>query len=69
MGSSDPLHWPVVLDQLARLKVEKIVPGHGPVVGEEGIQPVRDYLAAVVEMAGAAPGASLTRPSGNGRAP
>lgn len=37
--------WIAALDRIAALPVRRIVPGHGPVVGREGIAPLRDYLA------------------------
>jgi cyclase len=60
MGSGDPDHWLVVLDQIARLGAQRIVPGHGPVVAAvDGIQEIRGYLTGVLEAAGAPVGATL----------
>lgn len=59
MGSGDPGHWLVVLDEMERLGAEQIVPGHGPVVTASGIQEIRDYLSGTLEAAEAGEGALL----------
>ena len=59
MGSGEPRHWLEVLDELDRLGAERIVPGHGPVAGPEGIDETRRYLAAVLKAAEAPPTAPL----------
>lgn len=59
MGSGDPDHWQLVLDEIERLRVERIVPGHGPLSGREAIQETRAYLAGVLEAAEGRPGAPL----------
>jgi cyclase len=59
MGSGDPDHWLVVLDQMERLRVERLVPGHGPVVGVEGISETRGYVSGVLEAASAPAGHAL----------
>ncbi|GAB3448594.1 MBL fold metallo-hydrolase [Streptomonospora sediminis] len=43
----DPVRWIGVLDQLAALRPEVVVPGHGEVAGPALIGDVRDYLAHV----------------------
>ncbi len=43
----DPLRWIAVLDQLAALAPEIVVPGHGEVTDVAVIREVRDYLAHV----------------------
>jgi cyclase len=59
MGSGDPEHWPVVLDEIERLRPERIVPGHGPVSSSEGLEEVRSYVTGVVKAAAASRNASL----------
>jgi len=61
MGNGDPVHWLSVLDQIARMAPERIVPGHGPVTGNEGIEETRGYLSGVLEAARAPRGAELPR--------
>jgi len=61
MGSGDPEHWLVVLDEIERLGAERIVPGHGPVTTAEGLAETRAYVAGVLEAAEAPRGASLPR--------
>jgi cyclase len=51
MGSGDPEHWLTVVDELERLRPERIVPGHGPVIPPEGMQATRDYLSGVLKAA------------------
>jgi glyoxylase-like metal-dependent hydrolase (beta-lactamase superfamily II) len=46
IGDGDPGAWPGILDRLAALGPETIVPGHGPVSGAEAIDAVRGYLHA-----------------------
>jgi glyoxylase-like metal-dependent hydrolase (beta-lactamase superfamily II) len=36
--------WIAALDRIATLPVRQIVPGHGPVVGANGVAPMRAYL-------------------------
>jgi glyoxylase-like metal-dependent hydrolase (beta-lactamase superfamily II) len=59
MGSGNPDHWLVVLDQVERLGAERIVPGHGPVVAGDGMQEIRGYLSGVLEAAEGTAGAGL----------
>jgi cyclase len=49
--SGDPEHWIEVLDELARLGPERIVPGHGPVGTSAALGAIRDYLATLLELA------------------
>lgn len=44
-------NWVAACDTMLSLDVEQVVPGHGPVVGKEGIAQVRDYLTFVDEQA------------------
>jgi glyoxylase-like metal-dependent hydrolase (beta-lactamase superfamily II) len=46
IGDGDPKAWPGILDRLAALAPETVVPGHGPVSGPESIGVVRAYLNA-----------------------
>jgi cyclase len=59
MGSGDPEHWLEVLNELERLRPERIVPGHGVVSPVDAIEDARAYLAAVLKAASARKGASL----------
>jgi cyclase len=59
MGSGDPEHWLAVLDELERLRPERIVPGHGPVIGPDEIQATRDYVSGVLKAAEAPKSAPL----------
>lgn len=44
-------NWVAACDTMLALDVEHVVPGHGPVVGKDGIEQVRDYLTFVDEQA------------------
>jgi len=46
IGDGDPKAWPGILDRMAALRPETVVPGHGPVSGPEPIDFVRGYLDA-----------------------
>jgi cyclase len=46
IGDGDPKAWRGILDRLAALAPETVVPGHGPVSGPEAIDFVRAYLDA-----------------------
>lgn len=59
LGSGDPEHWLVVLDEIERLRPERIVPGHGPVLPADGIAEVRGYVSGVLKAAAARKGAVL----------
>lgn len=59
MSSGDPEHWLTVVDELERLRPERIVPGHGPVISPEEMQETRDYLAGVLKAAEAPKSAAL----------
>ena len=43
--------WLAVIDELARMKVERVVPGHGPVSGNlaAALEPERKYLQALMQ--------------------
>ncbi|MGB7125014.1 MAG: MBL fold metallo-hydrolase [Thermoplasmata archaeon] len=59
MGSGDPEHWLVVLDEVERLGAEQIVPGHGPTRGTDALEEIRGYLSGILEAATARVGAPL----------
>jgi cyclase len=59
LGSGDPERWIDVLDRLAALRPERIVPGHGPVAGPDVLAETQAYLQGVLEAARSAPGAAL----------
>ena len=61
LGSGDPRHWLVVLDEIEKLRPERIVPGHGPVGKLEGVEETRGYVAGVLEAATASAQAPLPR--------
>jgi cyclase len=50
-----PETWLAIVDRLAALEPEHVVPGHGPPAGPEALATVRGYIETVVELA-AAPG-------------
>jgi cyclase len=62
MGSSNPDHWPIVLDEIEALGPERIIPGHGPVVSLDGLGEIREYLSAIVKVAGATGVTSVPAP-------
>lgn len=47
----DPAEWATMLDAVADL-ADTIVPGHGPVGGEDDVRVLRDYLRACVDANG-----------------
>ncbi|WP_186382440.1 MBL fold metallo-hydrolase [Amycolatopsis rhizosphaerae] len=56
--ASTPIMWGGPLsrcveacDRILALEPHTIVPGHGPIIGPEGIAPIRDYLTFVIEYA------------------
>lgn len=49
--SGSPKRWLTVLDHLAALEPETVVPGHGPVGGSELFEPVAAYLRFVISAA------------------
>jgi glyoxylase-like metal-dependent hydrolase (beta-lactamase superfamily II) len=53
VGDGDIDAWPVILEKIAALRPERIVPGHGEVSGPEALDVMRRYLEALKE---AAPG-------------
>ena len=59
MGSGNPDHWLVVLDEVERLGAERIVPGHGPVVAGDGLDEIRGYVSGVLRAAENPEGAAL----------
>ena len=59
LGSGDPEHWLSVLDELGRLAVERLVPGHGPVAPPDRMAETRAYVSGVLEAARSSTGAAL----------
>jgi len=51
LTSGDPEHWLKVLDELEKLRPDRVVPGHGPVGSVETIREVRDYLTTLLRLA------------------
>jgi len=56
VGDGDVDAWPGILERIAELGPETIVPGHGPVAGPEALDFMRGYLDALTR---AKPGASV----------
>ena len=48
--SGDPDQWLRILERMRRLGVERIVPGHGPVVGPEALDSVAEYLETLLRL-------------------
>jgi cyclase len=48
-GDGDPRHWLTILDRIAELGPETVVPGHGPVAGAGALGPMREYLEALAD--------------------
>ena len=46
-----PETWLAILDRLAALEPEHVVPGHGPPAGPESLSTVRRYIETIVELA------------------
>ena len=44
-------NWLAIIDRLAALEPEHVVPGHGPPAGPESLATVRAYIETVVELA------------------
>ena len=55
VGDGDVGAWPGILERLAELRPETIVPGHGPVAGPEAIDFMLRYLDAVTAAQPGAP--------------
>jgi cyclase len=63
LGHGDPARWLRLLDELADLDLETIVPGHGSVAGPESIAPMRGYIEEVLALAaGEGPTAAVPEP-------
>jgi cyclase len=50
----DPLHWPEVLEQVDRLDIDAVVPGHGPVGGRSVLRDFSGCLSSVTAEVGRA---------------
>jgi cyclase len=48
-GDGDPRHWLTILDRIAELGPEIVVPGHGPVADAGALDPLREYLAGLAD--------------------
>jgi cyclase len=48
-GDGDPAHWLEILDRIEELGPATVVPGHGPVTDAGALEPMREYLRALVE--------------------
>ena len=48
--SGDPEQWLRILERMRQLGVERIVPGHGPVVGPEALDSVAEYLETLLQI-------------------
>jgi cyclase len=46
-----PENWLAILDRLAALEPEHVVPGHGPPAGPDALATVRRYIETIVELA------------------
>lgn len=51
LTSGDPEHWITVLDEIERLKPERVVTGHGSIGSVDTLETMRDYLSTVLELA------------------
>ena len=51
MGDGYPQAWPGILDRMAELDFDVLVPGHGDVGGRDDLDAFRDYLADIVSAA------------------
>jgi len=47
----DPENWLTILDRLAALEPETVVPGHGPTAGPEAIPTARGYVETILDLA------------------
>lgn len=59
-GDCDLNHWISCLDRVLRMKVETVIPGHGPPASLKEAAAFRDLLAAVRDSVGAAIDAGLS---------
>jgi glyoxylase-like metal-dependent hydrolase (beta-lactamase superfamily II) len=48
-GDGDPRHWLTILDRIAELGPETVVPGHGPVADAGVLGSMREYLEALAD--------------------
>jgi cyclase len=55
VGDGDIDAWPGILERMADLQPEKIVPGHGPIAGPEAIALMLEYLEALRQAASGDP--------------
>jgi cyclase len=54
MSDGNPEQWAAMLEQIAMLDIERIVPGHGPLGGREDIDLTRQYIHDLQHHAAAA---------------
>jgi cyclase len=51
MGDGDPEAWPGIVERIAELTWDVLVPGHGPVGGRDDLEAFRAYLDDAVAAA------------------
>lgn len=44
LGDSNLVNWARILDRVMRMKIDKVLPGHGPIGGKDVVRNQRDFL-------------------------